>query len=289
MGGAPYNTALAAARLGADVHFVGGLSRDRFGAGLTDRLIADGVSVAHSPRSERPTTLAAAEIDEGGAATYRFYIDGTSAPAVGADDVALAVEELAGVDSGIFFTGGLGLVLEPIAASIVGAIDRLDDGTLFMLDVNCRPAVVDDRDSYVARVWRAVERADIVKVSGEDLAYLLPDLDVDAASAKLIAGGARVVVVTAGSASTTVLDVDRSIEVHVPPISGGVVDTIGAGDSFGAGVLAWWAASGLGRGDVSEANVASAVAAGHAVAGIVVTRRGADPPYLSELSIDWPI
>ena len=287
-GGSCFNTARAAARLGADVHFVGGLSHDRLGRRLADQLAADGVSIELAARTELPSTLAVAEIDRNGAASYRFYVASTSAPTVEDEQIAAAIATLDGASSPIFFTGGFGLVLEPMATSITAGVDQLHDDALCVIDVNSRPAVIDDRTVYVDRIEHLMERADIVKVSDEDLAFLSPDLAVSAASHALVRAGARVVVVTAGASLTTVIDGDGSIDVPVPPISGGVVDTIGAGDTFGAGLLAWWTASGLGRGDVSAANVASAVVAGHAAAAVVVSRRGADPPYLHELSIDWP-
>ncbi len=288
IGGAPYNTARAAARLGADVRFVGGLSADRFGQRLTDQLVADGVRVDRSMALEMPTTLAAAEIDANGAASYRFYFAGTSAPELSSEALAAAFHELDGAGSNIFFTGGLALVLEPMATVVRASIANLPPTAVFVLDVNCRPAVIDDRDAFVANVVEALPRADIVKVSDDDLEYLYPGVSTSEAAQRLVEGGASVVVVTAGSEKTIVIGADQTTEVLVPPISGGVVDTIGAGDTFGAGLIAWWSAAGLDRNAVSVAMVEQAVAAGHAAAAVVVTRRGADPPHLADLHIDWP-
>ena len=91
LGGAPYNTARAAARLGADVEFVGGLSVDRFGSLLRSQLDRDGVGTRFAASTDEPTTLAAAEIGDDGSATYRFYFDGTSAPLVGPEVARRAV------------------------------------------------------------------------------------------------------------------------------------------------------------------------------------------------------
>ena len=290
-GGAPFNSARAAARLGAPVRFVGGISTDAFGRRLAAQLADDGVDVSCAVRTELPTTLAAAELDPSGAADYRFYVEATSAPAVGLDAVrrALAPDEASGAHPDLLLTGGLALVLAPLRDSVLAALDRLDERTLVVVDVNCRPAVVDDRDAYVARVERALRRADLVKVSDEDLAYLRPGLAPVEAAVDLLGLGARVVVVTAGAAGTTVVGPGGEERVvDVPPPPGPVVDTIGAGDTFGAGVVAWWSASGLGRADVEVATVVRAVRAGHAAAGVVVTRRGADPPTLHDLAIPWP-
>ncbi len=296
LGGAPYNTARAAARLGVDVHFIGCLSTDRFGERLIEQLRADGVHTDAAPRTELPTTLAAAEIGPTGSATYRFYLDGTSAPALGPDVLRAALDRAR--ESGstadslegpeVFFTGGLGLVLEPMADSIASAVERLSDRTLFVLDVNCRPSVIGDRARYLERLGTVLARADVVKASDEDLEYLFPGADLADAVASVLERGARSVVVTAGAEPTLVVDRTGSIEVPVRPLVGALVDTIGAGDTFGAGMIAWWHAAALGRHDVSVEPLASAVEAGHAASALVVTRRGADPPYRHELDGEWP-
>ena len=286
LGGAPYNTARAAARLGADVEFVGGLSVDRFGSLLRERLEADGVATRFAVSTEAPTTLAAAEVGGDGAATYRFYFEGTSAPLVDEAAVGRAVASLGSAD--ILFTGGLGLVLEPMATSVIGALDAVGAEVVVVIDVNCRPAVIPDRDAYVARIERAIARADIVKVSDEDLAYLLPTLDTAAAAQRVLDTGAHAVVVTAGSSRTTIVTAAGERIVEVPAVTGGIVDTIGAGDTFGAGLLAWWSAAGAGRDEMSLDDLAAAVRVGHAAAGVVVTRRGADPPHRDELDVEWP-
>ncbi len=286
LGGAPYNTARAAARLGADVEFVGGLSVDRFGGLLRAQLDADGVRTHYAVSTSAPTTLAAAEIDDDGAASYRFYFDGTAAPQVPSQAVGAAASTLGPND--IFFTGGLGLVLQPMADSVMTALDTLDDRTVVVVDVNCREAVIPDRQAYVERVGRVAARADVVKVSDEDLEYLTPALDVEAAASALLDQGPSAVIVTAGSSHTTILTADGRAVVEVPPAPGSIVDTIGAGDTFGAGLIAWLHAAGVARDGLTAEQLVSAVRVGHAAAGVVVTRRGADPPQRAELDIAWP-
>jgi len=279
LGGAPYNTARAASRLGASVSFLGTLSNDRFGSMLAKQLVDDGVALL-ADRTERPTTLAAAELDEDGAASYRFYIAGTSAP-------HLDPASFGSTSSRVFFTGGLGLVLEPMATTLVNLVRSSTDETLVMIDVNCRPKIVDDRDAYLSHVDAVLERADIVKVSDDDLAYLWPGLDSLEAAELLLAKGPAGVLVTAGADTTSILVAGGRVDVPVPPLSAPLVDTIGAGDTFGGGFLSWWLSAGLGRTDVTRSNLERAVAAAHAAAAVVVTRRGANPPFRHELAADW--
>ncbi len=286
LGGAPFNTARAAARLGAAVEFVGALSDDRFGSLLRDRLLADGVGVDHAPGTARPTTLAAAEVDDDGAAQYRFYIDGTSAPLLTAADVAALP-----ADPAVLFTGGLALVLEPMAETVVDLAEALSPTTAVIVDVNCRPRVIADRDRYVGRVSRLLARTDIVKLSDEDLAYLLPGVDAVAASNRLLDGGPSAVVVTGGARATRITTAAGSREIPVTALAGPVVDTIGAGDTFGGGLVAAWVAQDgrreLLRADGALDGLSRAVAAAHEAAAVVVTRRGADPPWRDELPDAW--
>ncbi len=271
LGGAPFNTARAAARLGAEVEFGGVLSTDRFGTMLAERLVDDGVGLSSAPRTELPTTLAAAELDEHGAATYRFYFDGTSAPALG-EWPALPERTRA------VFTGGLALVLEPMASTVLTALPTVAAEVLVAIDVNARPKIVADRGEYLSRLAPALARADVVKVSDDDLAYLAPEFTVES----IFAGGAGAVVITAGSQPTIVRTAagERRIDVPRPPSP--IVDTIGAGDTFGGALLAELLR--VGSGDLRSLDaLADAVVVANRAAGIVVTRRGADPPTRSEL------
>jgi fructokinase len=278
LGGAPFNTARACGRLGAHVRFVGAISVDRFGTMLADQLVADGVDTSAVARVAAPTTLAAAELDGAGAATYRFYICGTSAPMLAAVPAVAPGESV--------FAGGLGLVLEPMAGVVEAALHERAAGTLAMVDVNCRPSIVVDRDDYLARVGRVVSGADIVKVSDDDLAYISPGTSPLDAARSMLGLGASAVLLTRGGDGAHVLTSGRETLVPVDVVD--VVDTIGAGDSFGAGFLSWWVASGLGPDDAGDhRSLVDAVRAATRVAGIVVGRRGADPPWRSELPPDW--
>lgn len=310
MGGAPFNTARTCGRLGVAVSFIGALGDDRFGRLLRERLVADGVDVSGAPEVGRPTTLAAAELDDRGAASYRFYLEGTSAPTLG------RVAPL-GPDVSFVYTGGLALVLEPMAdavAAMVNAIARrpVEQRPVVMIDVNARPHVIDDRHRYLERLWEVLASADVVKVSDDDLAVVRPGVETFEAARGLLELGPSVVFVTAGAGEVVALvrsgAAAEVVERRVPVTPVDVVDTIGAGDSFGGAVAAWWVHQGLTRSDLAAPpiegrtggggdgdgdgdadghdlvdRVAEAVRTGIAVAGIVCGRHGADPPTVDEL------
>jgi len=245
---------------------------------LAAQLAADNVGLDLVERCEQPTTLAVAELDERGAASYRFYVDGTSAPSY--------TTKLEDRRPTWLFTGGLGLLFEPMAATIETMLDDRPVGCAVMVDVNCRPRVVDDRERYVSRLERVFAHADIVKVSDEDLAYLRPGVEPLEAARAVLSRGPRAVLLTAGASSVHVLTASSESEVPVPRVA--VVDTIGAGDSFSGGFLTWWSATGRTVDQLGEpAELVPAVAAAIAVAAVTCTRRGADPPWRHELPVEW--
>ena len=280
-GGGPYNTARTIGRLGVPVTFAGRLADDSFGR-LLDAGLAESNVTAGIPRlSAAPTTLAVAGIGHGGSAEYRFYLDGTSA----AD---LEYQELLGAlppDLTAVHVGTLGLVLEPIATSISWlAVAGLPAGALLMVDPNCRPAAISARATYLIRLTRLVGRADILKASVEDLAYISPGQPAEEAARGLVSAGARVVLVTDGPRpARAFLASGEVLAAEAPKIE--VADTIGAGDSFGGAFLAWWTARGLGPSDLAEPPlVHEALAFAAKVAALTCTRIGADPPRAAELS-----
>ncbi|MCA0331073.1 MAG: PfkB family carbohydrate kinase [Actinobacteria bacterium] len=277
-GGGPFNAARTLARLGIGTVFLGGISADRFGQQLRSRLEDDGVHLGMPEPSALPTTLALAELDAGGAASYRFYFEGTAAPEVSPADAHAA----ATADMQILHVGTLGLVFEPMATTMEGLVADLGDAVLLFVDPNCRPLTIRDRDAYIARLHRVLRRADVVKVSGDDLDYLSPGSDRLAAARALLELGPSVVLFTDGAEAVHVLTAAGEESVPVPSVD--VVDTVGAGDSFGGGFLATWVDAGRGRADLHDlAALRAAAERAVVVAGITCTRAGAEPPTLAEL------
>jgi fructokinase len=272
-GGGPFNTARTIGRLEQPVAFLGRLSTDRFGESHARILAEDGVDLSGTPRSDDPTTLALAEIGAAGHARYHFYASGTAAIGLQLDDARAALHRR--VD--ILHVGSLGLVYEPIAGVLADAVEALHPTALIALDPNCRPAAIDDEGAYRARLRRIVRRTHVLKLSEDDLAWLAPDQP-------LLELGPSVVLLTRGEAGATVMSPGRETDIAAPEVD--VVDTIGAGDAFGGGFLAWWHAHGLGREQLADHDLLLEAARYAArVAAITCTRAGAVPPRVREIDV----
>jgi len=278
-GGAAFTTARTIGRLGQPVAYLGRLSTDRFGIRLERMLVADGVRLDAVVRTDEPTTLAMAELDETGSAGYRFYERATSAPGLTPEAALAALPP--GVT--ILHVGTLGLTLEPMATALEAVVEELSGHALVMVDPNVRPWVIADADTYRSRLRRVLGRSDVVKVSEEDLAWLEPERSAADAARMLLQGGPRVVLLTRGAEGVQVVTSAGDVPVPAPEVE--VVDTIGAGDAFGGGFLAWWRAQGLGRAQLDDRSaVVAAATFGALVAARTVARAGASPPYLHEVA-----
>jgi fructokinase len=294
LGGGPDNAARTLARLGAATTFFGGLADDRFGRLLRGALDAEGVAIGVAGPSAAPTTLALVDLDQAGVASYSFYLEGTAAADLDYPALAAAFNAIvarAGAGGVAVHVGALGLVMEPIGSAVerLLATDVPADA-LVMLDPNCRPGAIADRAAYLGRIGRVAARADVVKASVDDLAYLYPGSPPAEAAGSLIAAGPALVLVTDGPCpAKAFLRGGAALTVEVPGVA--VVDTIGAGDAFGGGFLAWWSANGLTRSDLDRsALVRAGVQAAAAAAAATCGRPGADPPTLADLQARhlWP-
>jgi fructokinase len=277
-GGGPFNTARTLGRLERPVAYLGRLSDDCFGQRLEALLTGDGVSLESVVRTEDPTTLALAEVDDDGVARYRFYERGTAAPGLTPE---AALEALpARVD--MLHVGTLGLVLEPVATALEGVVERLAPSALVAVDPNCRPWVVSDAEAYRGRIRSVLRHAHVLKVSEEDVAFLEPHRSAVEAVRSLLEYGPSVGLLTRGPNGALVIT--RTAEVAVPAPRAKVVDTIGAGDAFGGGFLAWWSERGLGRDELGNIDlVVEATGFACLVAAKTCARPGASPPWRHEL------
>jgi fructokinase len=277
-GGGPFNAARTMARLGRPTRFLGRFSADPFGQLLTGRLVYDQVELARTEPVPEPTALAVVAVGLGGIARYWFHLTGTA----GFRSDLVAAERALEPGVTALHVGTLGLVVEPMAGAVERLVADLPRSVLLLVDPNCRPTATSDADGYRARVRRILGRADVVKTSTEDLAFLVPDRGVADAARTLLEWGARCALVTDGPASVRVFTGDEQLTAPVPMVT--VVDTVGAGDAFGGGFLAWWVGHGLGRDDLTDPRrlLAGARAAAE-VAALTCTKAGAEPPWREEL------
>lgn len=280
-GGAIFNTAIALGRLGAAAGLLTGLSRDLFGGQLTEALKASGVDAASLIYSDRPTTLAFVRLVDGDA-TYSFFDENSAGRMLTPGDLPRLSPDV----SALYF-GGISLACEPGADAYASLLLDQGEGRAVMIDPNIRPNFIRDEAAYRARLNRMLALTDIVKVSDEDLNWLIPGpLTLSEKVEALCAKGAGVVIVTRGGEDATGYLPDGA-EVDVPVSRVDVVDTVGAGDTFNAGLLAKLAELGC-LNKASMRNLppdplAKAMAYGAKVAAITVSRAGANPPWASEL------
>lgn len=276
-GGSAANVAVALARLGRPVRFATSFADDDRGRLLRAHLEADGVELAGDPHVVDRTSTALATIGPDGSASYEFDLDWRLGPVDDLDHAPRAVH-----------TCSLGAVLAPGADSMLALVERLRAGATVTYDVNARPAITGTGADTVAAVERVVAVSDIVKASDEDLAALWPGQRTADVADRLRSLGARAVVVTRGADGAVWFGARGAVEVRSVPVT--VVDTIGAGDTFGAALIdALWSQDLLGatrRGALGQIgpDVARAVLGRAArAAAVTVSRPGADPPYASEL------
>ncbi len=278
-GGGPFNTARALARLGVPTAYLGHLSSDAYGLELARLLAADGATLELADVGDQPTTLAKARLGSDGRATYEFKVDGTSAPllapAMVPDPLPAAITAL--------HVGTLGLVLEPMASTLAGLVARERSRRLVMVDPNVRPGLVPD-EIYRERLREVAAAATVVKASEADLAWLFPGFDPQSAAERILEMGVRLVAVTRGEEGAFALHRDCQVRVDAVPVD--VVDTIGAGDAFGAGLLAWLHdhdAVGPDLGLRSD-QLRSALEYASRAAALTCTRPGAEPPWRSQMA-----
>lgn len=286
-GGSPYNVAMGLGRLRTATAYLGGLSTDAFGARLTTRLEADGVDLSLAPRFDAPTTLAVVHLDDAGRASYGFYLDGTAAAVLDRTHLPVLPDGAALHVS----LGAIGLGHAPTGRTLAHLLERSADERVTSLDPNVRPRVFDDvgdRASYRRLLEGLLPAVDLVKVSDEDLAVLRPDARDPLDTARDWArSGPALVVVTRGPHGAVALRPDGG-EVEVAGDSVEVVDTVGAGDAFTSGLLAWCERERLLDPEAlraaDDAAIATALRAAVGTAALTCTRPGADPPRLDELT-----
>ena len=276
-GGSPANVALGLARLGDEVALWTRLGRDAFGEMVSAHLSESGVRVHGGPETGAKTSLAVASL-AAGVATYDFRIEwdiGDLAPLP--------------IETRCIHTGSLATVLAPGAAQVTDLLQRERERgrVTISYDPNVRPALLGSQEAARPGIEHLVGLSDVVKVSDEDLRWLYPDRPDEDVARDWLALGAPLVVVTRGGEG--VFAVTAHLELTRPATPIDLVDTVGAGDSFTAGLL-----DGLRRADliggvrrealakIDESSLISVLDEASLIASITCSRPGADPPTWAE-------
>ena len=278
-GGSAANCAVALARLGREAWFASAWGPDEHGDLLARHLRVNEVVMAGDPVRLDRTASATATIGADGGATYDFDIAWDPAPAELPRDVTAAVVAC----------GSIGAVLEPGAAVVRAEVERRRVTALTYYDLNARPQVTGTDPELVDWVEQLIGLVDLVKASDEDLAALWPEAPEELVAEKILGRGAAAFVLTRGEHGATWWSGEGRYDVASAEVE--VVDTIGAGDTFGAAVVdALWTLGVVGAGagerlaDLTAEQVESVLARAVAAAAVAVSRPGADPPRSSELA-----
>lgn len=277
-GGSPLNVAVGAARLDLPVDLVTYLADDAHGALLREHLDQSGVrsvrTVAGSPAA---TPTAKVTVQEDGSAQYAFDLHWE-----------LPEIEATSLDHGLLHTGSIAALLPPGGAAIEALVAAVRDRMLVTFDPNIRPQIIGGRDAVIGDVERFVAAAHVVKASAEDLQWLYPGLSLSDAAQHVRALGPSLVVVTDGGDATIVASADGVTVTPARRVE--VVDTIGAGDSFMAGLITSLVDQGVvarfaadPQGALASIDIARLVDFATSCAAITVTRAGANPPRRDDL------
>ncbi len=280
VGGSPFNVATGLARLGRPTAWFGALSSDVLGQRLDTALRTEGVNMVHALTVAAPTTLSIVGLDANGSPSYSFHGEGCADRAITIDDLPDLDESVAAIHVGSF-----SMMVDPIGNALLELVGREADRRLISYDPNLRLMVQPDRDRWIQTITRMAGVAHLIKVSEEDLTELFPGDDPRSHIDRWLASGASLVVLTQGSKGAIAFTPEHKLAM--PGVRAQVVDTVGAGDSFQAAMLAWLAESGLLAGPaiaaLSEQQLGQMLTFAMSAAAITCSRRGADLPFRREL------
>ncbi|MBA3339600.1 MAG: carbohydrate kinase [Geodermatophilaceae bacterium] len=280
-GGSPLNVAVGTARLGLQTSLLARFATGGFGPLLRGHAVASGINLSLSVTASDPATIAVVSLDPAGTASYEFYVEGTTESGWQESELP---DRLPPADRGLHI-GSIASWREPAAALIADlAVREHNRGVaLISFDPNLRPALVEDRSR--ARVEDLVEVAHLVKVSVEDLRWLYPGEDPDVTALRWSTLGPGLVVLTDGADRVRAYRPRRVVRA-LPATTISVLDTVGAGDAFSAGLLAALAERGRlcahGLDGLEDVELDAMLTSAGLVAAITCTRAGADPPNRAE-------
>ena len=280
IGGSPFNVAVGLARLRQPVCFVSAVSRDFLGDRLMQALIEEGVDERTVQRTDAKTTLSLVGLDPKGVPSYAFHGEHGADRQLSAEVIEHIPVEVNAVHFGSYAT-----VVEPVGSTQRAIVERLRETALISYDPNVRLNVVPELAVWRDHLTWMLSRADLLKVSEEDLGLLLPGVLLADFASQAIGEGVKLVVVTRGGEGSVAFGTEAWAEALPAPVD--VVDTVGAGDTFQAALLTWLAERGRLSGEALAGLLPHELEAALGFAGkaaaIVCGRRGADMPRRDEL------
>ncbi|WP_415716091.1 carbohydrate kinase family protein [Roseibium sp.] len=284
IGGSPLNVAMGLTRLGQEAGFFGGISRDAFGEMLMQKLHREGISQDLIVRSDHLTTLSVVQKDDHGHPAYTFYGANAADRMIMPDDLPEFSEAPT-----VLHVGSYTALVEPVAGALKALIEREQNDTLVSFDPNIRPTVVPDMELWRENTEALMPLTDVIKVSDEDLGLILPDKSIDDIAQGWLGKGPGLIVVTRGADGANAYCGNRKINCHGVKVK--VEDTVGAGDTFQAALLAGLVKLGVRNrthlAELDDDRLIRLVEFAIKAAAITCSRRGADLPRLPELEKEW--
>jgi fructokinase len=285
-GGSPFNVAIGLARLGLSVGYLGAISRDGIGAMLANRLKHEGVDTRFIVRSDRLSTISAVTTSVDGQPRYGFHGEGAADRFLLPADLPVALPP----EVQALSFGSYSMAVEPTGSTLAALAEREHGRLVISVDPNVRPSVVPDMALWAVAAERFYRTATIVKASDEDVRIAWGGkLSLQEAAAYWLGLGAKLVVITRGAEGA--LGFSAAGPIELPAKAASVRDTVGAGDSFHAALLARLSQTGRlnleGIAGLDEAGVADVVNYAATAASITVGRLGADLPKAADMKTTW--
>jgi len=278
VGGSPANVAVGLARLGHRTELATWIAPDDHGRRIAELLASEGVQRALGSTGARRTSTAMATLDASGTARYRFDLTWDAPPSHG--------DQRSGVHR---HTGSIAATLPPGADVVLEEIRATQPTSTISYDPNIRPALMGSPEQVHSRIETLVALSDVVKASEEDLSWLYPGIPPHDVLADWASMGPAIVVCTQG-ADAVIVAVGQTQHSY-PARSAEVADTVGAGDSFMAGLISGLLDLGLLGGSAARrrlhkaalSDVEPAISRALACAAVTVSRPGANPPTRNEI------
>jgi fructokinase len=283
VGGSNFNSSIALGRLGSNSYYFGAISNDSYGELIEDCLRGSNVKEDFIIKTNRPTTLAYADVVDG-IAEYTFVDEHSAGRMLDQTSLKPFVKRV--IKAKALLVGGISLQAEPCGSSWQWLIEQVSGHLPIYLDVNIRPDFIENKRSYFDRFVRLTSKVDIVKISEDDYRYLYGAQDFNKVSKDWLNNGVKLVIFTLGAEGSKVI-YDNGKEVFAKSKKVDVVDTIAAGDTFNAGFLLSLDEQGLLDREsldiISDTQLEKALTFANKVASFTVTKKGANPPWLDEI------